>query len=160
MEFGCGDGNNLDQYKIENYLGLDVAKSAIDICERRYAHDPSKSFELITPNQANTLDRSFDLVICLEVLMHVIDEDDYVWTLDQIFASSSSLVAIFNPLTPIRRFSKGSHENYRNLLGYLVPYIGEYALIDVVTHPSTTPIERLNGHVGDMASDFVILQRR
>jgi hypothetical protein len=92
--------------------------------------------------------------------MHVTDEEDYVWTLNQIFSNSARFVAIFNPLTPVLSFRRGSHEHYRNLLGYLVPYIGEFALIEVITHPSSTPLGRLNGVVGDMASDFVILERR
>ncbi len=138
LEFGCGDGNQLSYYSLQNYLGLDVAEKAVELCSEKFADDPSKRFRLIRPGEDVDFGR-FDLVMSLEVLMHVVDEGDFLWTLDNIFRHSDNYVVILTPLTPLMDFPKGSHEKYRNLFPYLVPYIGEFAVVDVITHPSVTP---------------------
>jgi len=160
FEVGCGDGNNLGLYACEKYMGVDVSKHAIEICDSKYGDDLTKTFAVVTPGINLGMEKKFDLVICLEVLMHVIDEHDFQWTLEQIFLTSARFVAILNPLTPVLDFPQGHHEKYRNLLAYLIPYVGDFALIDVVTHPSATPLSRIHGFEGDMASDFVILERQ
>ena len=35
IEFWCWDGNNLALSDIDGYLGLDVSKKAIDLCEKQ-----------------------------------------------------------------------------------------------------------------------------
>src|SRR6201986_1326981 len=46
IEFGCGDGNQLSLANYPSYIGLDVSRSALQLCQRRFADDPSKSFYL------------------------------------------------------------------------------------------------------------------
>lgn len=46
VEFGCGDGNQLSLADYPAYIGLDVSRSAIALCQRRFAADPTKSFFL------------------------------------------------------------------------------------------------------------------
>jgi cyclopropane fatty-acyl-phospholipid synthase-like methyltransferase len=44
LEFGCGDGNQLKIAKYPNYIGLDVSKTAINICHQLFPNDKTKSF--------------------------------------------------------------------------------------------------------------------
>jgi len=46
IEFGCGDGNQLSLADYPRYIGLDVSRSAIELCKRRFAGDATKSFFL------------------------------------------------------------------------------------------------------------------
>ena len=46
IEFGCGDGNQLSMAEYPSYIGLDVSRSAIGLCQQRFADDPAKSFFL------------------------------------------------------------------------------------------------------------------
>src|SRR5689334_14993422 len=41
IEFGCGDGNQLSLANYPRYLGLDVAKGAIELCRTRFGGDRS-----------------------------------------------------------------------------------------------------------------------
>ena len=43
VEFGCGDGNQLSLAQYPRYVGLDVSRTAIGLCQRRFAKDPAKS---------------------------------------------------------------------------------------------------------------------
>ena len=98
LEFGCGDGNHLAYYEFGEYLGLDVAASAVSKCTQKYSDDATEAFRTIKPDEGLDLG-TFDLVISIEVLMHVIDEDAFLWTLDNIFSHASRYVAILTPLT-------------------------------------------------------------
>src|ERR1700692_4422141 len=46
IEFGCGDGNQLSLANYPSYVGLDVSRTAIGLCQSRFAEDPGKSFFL------------------------------------------------------------------------------------------------------------------
>src|ERR1700757_3968895 len=46
IEFGCGDGHQVSLAHYPRYVGLDVSRSAIALCKRRFADDRAKSFFL------------------------------------------------------------------------------------------------------------------
>lgn len=158
IELGCGDGAQLEKYSFQRYVGVDISESAIALCEKRFAHDDTKEFLVVSPGDHLGFEQA-DLVICVEVLMHVIDENDFLWTLNQVFSLSRDFVVLINPLGAIH--VKGSpHEKSRNLLLYLLPFISDFSLEEVIIHPSVTLKDRIEGVPGDMASDAVILRRR
>ncbi|MHC4915269.1 MAG: class I SAM-dependent methyltransferase [Planctomycetota bacterium] len=96
IEFGCGDGNQLQLIEYPTYLGLDVSAAAIDACRTKFKADPSRSFMLYRPGQFHN--RGFlgaDLVVCLDVLYHVTDEADYRKTLADMFSCARDWVILY-----------------------------------------------------------------
>jgi 2-polyprenyl-3-methyl-5-hydroxy-6-metoxy-1,4-benzoquinol methylase len=158
LDFGCGDGNLLKYLNVENYLGLDVSKTTIYNCSEIFKSDKTKRFMVISPGKPLEIEK-FDLVMSLEVLMHITNEEDFLWTLQEIFLHSRNLVIIQTPLFPLIEYRPGSHENYRELFPYLLPYIGNFSLEKVVVHPSTTIAGRVKGEIGTMSSDFLVFKR-
>ena len=51
IDFGCGDGNQIEFIKDTKYLGLDVSATAIEKCKRGYESDPLKTFLLYGPRE-------------------------------------------------------------------------------------------------------------
>ena len=49
LEFGCGDGAQLQLARYPQYTGLDVSPTVIRACIRRFTDDQSKSFYLYHP---------------------------------------------------------------------------------------------------------------
>jgi len=156
LEFGCGDGNQLGYMDYASYVGLDVSKAAVKKCSKKFADDSSKCFRLYDPRQPLDMGQ-YDMTVSLEVLMHITDEDDFVATLDHIFAHSRNLVVIQTSLYPIVAYKPGSHERHRELLPYLEKY--EFTLAEKIIHPSTTEEGRQRGEIGEMIADFVVLTR-
>ena len=76
IEFGCGDGNQLSLADYPRYIGLDVSRNAIGLCQRRFADDPAKSFFLY--DGACFTDRagvfSADLALSLDVVYHLTED--------------------------------------------------------------------------------------
>lgn len=158
LEFGCGDGNQLAHYNLPNYVGLDVSETATTMCRERFLSDSTKSFQTITPG-ARIATGNADLVMSLEVLMHITKDEDLDWTLSEIFKKADRFVIIQTPLFHDPSFPAHSHERHQDIFSCVLPFLGEFALTDVVIHPSVSLQERRRGVQGEMASDFLFFAR-
>ena len=49
IEFGCGDGNQLELAKYPDYVGLDVSEKAVALCKVKFTNDISKRFSINGP---------------------------------------------------------------------------------------------------------------
>lgn len=79
IDFGCGDGNMLRELKFEKYKGLDLSDVSIEICQKMYEGDDSKSFELYEIGKRPS--EKAELTMSLDVIYHIIDDaylEDYM----------------------------------------------------------------------------------
>ena len=134
IEFGCGDGNQLKLMNYKKYLGLDVAGSAIEKCKSMFFEDDSKSFFLYNPDAF--VNKGFlrsDLVICLDVLYHIVPEGDYIKTMDDIFSCSDNYVILYTDTRLFEKntYSEGSHICHRDTLNYLKKY-SDFEVIEII----------------------------
>lgn len=148
IEFGCGDGNQLQYMNYSKYLGVDVAATAVRLCASKYAEDSSKSFMQYTPGL--WINRGFlqaDLTVCLDVLYHITDETDFRSTLYDILHSSSEWVILYTRLKEDANPRLSTIQD-RNLFQYLSGY-PEFEVQEVI--PQRYPDQS--------SADFVILRR-
>jgi SAM-dependent methyltransferase len=96
-EFGCGDGNQLSLAVYSRYVGLDVSPAAIDLCVRRFAADPTKSFFLY--DGARFVDRAglfgADLVLSLDVVYDLVEDSVFETYMTHLFTSSRMYVVVY-----------------------------------------------------------------
>lgn len=131
IDFGCGDGNQISLIDCRNYVGLDVSETAVKICKEKFNNDPNKRFFLCNASDYEDLDiGEADLVLCLDVLYHIIDENDFVKTLDAIFRLSKKYVILYAILhEPSIRLSQ--HLKYRDINNYLNRY-PQFELFEII----------------------------
>lgn len=131
VEFGCGDGNQLSLMKYKKYIGFDIADSAIKICKDKFNKDINKEFHCYVPENIKSYNiGKADMVVCLDVLYHIINEEDFVKTLDGIFNISDNYIVIYTIIKePEQIFAK--HIKYRNILEYTKKYL-EFKVVDIV----------------------------
>lgn len=91
IEFGCGDGAQLDLARYPSYVGVDVAPSAVARCRTRFAADPSKRFLLAA--EADGL--RADLALSLDVVFHLIEDAVFERYMTGLFAAARRLVVIY-----------------------------------------------------------------
>jgi tetratricopeptide (TPR) repeat protein len=98
IDFGCGDGNQLQLAKYPMYIGLDVSKTAIVKCEKLFQGDLTKSFFLYDPLAFFNKNKFFkaDLTTSIDVLFHLIEDEIYFKYLDDLFGSAQRIVAIYS----------------------------------------------------------------
>ena len=97
IEFGCGDGLQLSLANYPRYIGLDVSRSAIELCQRRFAADPTKSFFLY--DGACFADRAglfvADLAISLDVIYHLTEDAVFKAYMTHLFAAGARFVIVY-----------------------------------------------------------------
>lgn len=97
IEFGCGDGHQLSLADYPCYVGLDVSRSAIELCQRHFADDPTKSFFLY--DGACFADRAglftADLAISLDVIYHLTEDTVFEAYMTHLFAAAARFVIVY-----------------------------------------------------------------
>jgi hypothetical protein len=98
IEFGCGDGNQLSLAEYPSYIGLDVSRTAIGLCQRKFAGDPAKSFFLYDGTCFTDRAGIFtaDLALSLDVVYHLTEDPVFETYLAHLFAAGQRLVVIYS----------------------------------------------------------------
>lgn len=90
VEFGCGDGRQLQLADFPKYTGYDISSEAVERCRKLFANDGTKRFELIDSYDGT---RS-DLAISFDVLFHLVEDSVYCDYLDRLFSAADKYVGI------------------------------------------------------------------
>jgi len=72
LDIGCGDLEIMQTFNFTDYTGIDIASSALDIAQKKKPH-----WTFICGNPIDLFNTQFDIVICMDVLIHQKDEKDY-----------------------------------------------------------------------------------
>jgi SAM-dependent methyltransferase len=132
LDVGCGDlqfwGDNLPY----NYTGIDISQTIIDRHKRNH---PDQTF--ICSDATKYVDVHADVVICFDMLWHIIDDVDYINILKNIKQYSNNYIYIYtwnnNPFEsdiksrillflfymigrPCKVSDGGGHQKYRDYL--------------------------------------------
>lgn len=90
-DFGCGDGNQISLLKgFESYSGYDISEFIVKSCREKFSGQPMAFFTDIKHMP------EAELTMSLDVLYHIVDENDYKVYLDQLFSKSKKYVLIFS----------------------------------------------------------------
>jgi SAM-dependent methyltransferase len=99
IEFGCGDGNQLLLTQYPSYLGLEVSTAALKICQQKFAGDPRKSFKLLDLYAGERA----DLALSLDVIFHLIADEEFEEHMRILFNSSDRFVIIYSSNTNVNK---------------------------------------------------------
>jgi SAM-dependent methyltransferase len=149
IEFGCGDGRNLQLYDIPLYTGLDVSPAALRRCAEMFTDDASKSFLPYDPRSfVNHGALTADAALSIDVLYHIVDDDDYRKSLADLFGAARKLVILYTSLDAWQRepYVKGSHVRHRDTRSDLAAF--PWHVVETIP----------NRHPELSSASFVILQ--
>jgi hypothetical protein len=139
IEFGCGDGNQLSLAEYPSYIGLDVSRTAIALCQRRFSRDPAKSFFLY--DGACFTDRegvfTADLAISLDVVYHLTEDPVFETYLTHLFGAGLRLVVIYSTNTEIG--GTAPHVRHRHFTPWVEANCPGWRLTGVTPGPSSEP---------------------
>lgn len=94
IEFGCGDGAQLQLARYPQYVGLDVAAASIRRCSRLFAQDSTKRF-----CRADALPKdlgAFDLALSLDVIYHLVEDSVFDAYMRELFSAADRHVVIYS----------------------------------------------------------------
>lgn len=114
VEFGCGDGNQVSLANYPQYVGIDVAPSAIRLCQDRFRYDKSKTFYLAS--EAPPLES--DLAISLDVTYHLVEDAVFSKYMCDLFEAARRYVVIYSS-DPESRSQPQPHVLHRPISQYV-----------------------------------------
>lgn len=92
IEFGCGDGNQLQLAAYPHYIGYDISPLALDLCRQRFADDPTKRFREMRDYAGETA----DLTLSLDVIYHLIEDATFDAYMRRLFQAATRHVIIYS----------------------------------------------------------------
>lgn len=99
LDYGCGDGtflslmmSQIDPDGIQEAVGAEVGMDQISDCRRRLGTLDGVSFVGISDLDRAEFSQAFDMVVCTEVLEHVVDREEALNRLKRVLAPSGHLI--------------------------------------------------------------------
>jgi SAM-dependent methyltransferase len=139
IEFGCGDGHQLSLADYPAYIGLDVSRSAIELCQRRFVGDPAKSFFLY--DGTCFADRAglfvADLGISLDVIYHLTEDAVFEAYMTHLFAAGARYVIIYATNREVR--GTAPHVRHRHFTPWVEAHAQDWRLLKVTSGPNAGP---------------------
>lgn len=132
VEWGFGDGNQVGLLQIPSYVGYDVSKTAMEICNQKFQKDQSKEFRYYDGTRMDH-EEFFDMAISLDVLYHLVEEKNYCDYLYNLFHSAKRFVAIYS--SDFEAVQKEQHIKRRKFTEYVKNNFPEWNLISIVKNP-------------------------
>ncbi len=137
IEFGCGDGNQLSLADYPSYIGLDVSRTAVSLCQRRFADDPTKSFFLYDgtcfTDRANLF--AAELALSLDVVYHLTEDAVFETYLTHLFAAAQRLVIVYS--TDMETGGTAPHVRHRRFTPWVEANCPGWTLTKVTSGPNT-----------------------
>lgn len=92
IEFGCGDGNQIQLIDYPSYTGFDVSQTSIDMCRSKFSADRTKSFKMLYEyNQERA-----DLALSLDVIFHLVEDHVFEAHMQNLFEAAKRYVIIYS----------------------------------------------------------------
>lgn len=92
IEFGCGDGRQLEIARYPAYIGLDISSDALQACRDRFAAAGNMRFlHMDTYNGERA-----DLAMSLDVIFHLVEDETYDEYLQRLFVASQRFVIVYS----------------------------------------------------------------
>src|SRR5690606_34394668 len=116
IEFGSGDGAQLDLARYPDYLGVDVSPTIIEATRQRVASDPSNRFIHLD----DLAGESADLSLSLDVIYHLVEDDVFARYMQQLFDASKKYVIVYS--SNENRQSDAVHVRHRKFTDWVAQH--------------------------------------
>ena len=154
IEFGCGDGNQLELAGYKSYVGFDVSNKVIEICRERFRHDTSKSFKLIDAYTNETA----DLAMSLDVIYHLVEDDVFDAYMHRLFRSAKRFVIIYSSNDEaLNEEHHARHVRHRKFTDWIANNESEWMLAKHL--PNKYPFDKFNQQNTSFA-DFYFFSKK
>lgn len=126
IEFGCGDGHQLKLAKYPSYLGFDVSETAVSLCQKEFALDTTKRFDLMK----NYKGEMADLTLSLDVIFHLIEDDVFSGYMTTLFNASNKYVVIYSSDTDKNPWYSSAHVKNKHFTTWISASRPDWKLIE------------------------------
>ncbi len=151
IEYGCGDGNQLNLARYPKYIGFDVSSKALSICLKKFEDDGTKSFMAMETYGGETA----ELTLSLDVIYHLVEDSVFVDYMKRLLDSSQRFVIIYSSNVDENLGGTASHVRHRHFSKWIEDNSMEWKLLKHI--PNKYPFDG-DAKRGSFA-DFYIYSR-
>ena len=158
IEFGCGDGNQLALADYPAYVGLDVSKTAIEMCKERFGDDKTKSFFLYEPDSFVDAHSAFkaELALSLDVIYHLVEDRIFELYMKYLFSAAEKFVIIYSSDSDENRPFQAPHVRHRRFSEWIKTNLPEWKLARRIENKY--PSLEIDSRTG-ICADFFIYEK-
>lgn len=151
IEFGCGDGSQLGLLEVADYVGLDVAPSAVAQCRARFAGQEGRQFRLMGERAGLA---ASELGLSLDVIYHLVEDAVFAEYMEALFAHAWRFVVIY--ASDVDAGWPGQHVRHRRFSAHVARHFPDWQLAAVV--PNLYPFDARNPDQTSFAAFHVYRQ--
>jgi hypothetical protein len=131
VEFGSGDGAQLELARYPYYTGIDVSLQAVEICKAKFRHDPNKNFlHTSSPMAGNA---RADLAMSLDVIYHLVEDDIYHTYMSRLFSAAEKFVCLYS--SNVDRAGPVVHVRHRCFTDWIARHAHSWSLVAEIPNP-------------------------
>jgi hypothetical protein len=131
IEFGSGDGAQLELARYPEYTGIDVSARVIDLCRIKFKDDPSKRFILASSPEAN--EASGELAMSLDVIYHLVEDKVFDEYMTRLVSAAEKFVCVYS--SNVVRASPDKHVRHRVFTDWIAQNAPTWTLLSKVENP-------------------------
>lgn len=131
IEFGSGDGSQLELARYPAYTGVDVSANAVQQCQAKFKNDPSKRFLLASSPEVEKAHA--ELAMSLDVIYHLVEDAVYDRYMTGLVAAGGKFVCIYS--SNVARMSPATHVRHRVFMDWMRTKAPAWKLILKVDNP-------------------------
>jgi hypothetical protein len=138
IEFGSGDGAQLELASYPKYTGIDISARAIELCQTKFKDDPSKQFMLASSPEAN--EASAELAMSLDVIYHLVEDRVYHEYMTRLVSAAEKYICVYS--SNVVRPSPAKHVRHRVFTDWFAQNAPAWKLMSKVDNPFPEDPER------------------
>jgi SAM-dependent methyltransferase len=149
IEFGSGDGAQLELATYPRYVGYDVAERSLQLCRERFAGDPTKAFvhtDAYAGEQA-------ELSLSLDVIYHLVEDPVFELYMTRLFDAGERFVIVY--ASNVDEATTASHVRHRRFTDWVAAHRPEFTLVEHI--PNRYPL--VSDPAEESFADFFVFAR-
>ncbi len=131
IDFGFGDGSQLQDLHVRRYLGFDVSPAAVERCRALFANDSTKEFQLVSDYRGERAQAS----LSLDVLYHLVEDEVFDLYLARLFSAAERWVIVYATNNEDGRAVRGRHVRDRAFTAIAAERFAEFRLVESPPRP-------------------------
>ena len=131
IEFGSGDGSQLELARYPAYTGVDVSANAVQQCQAKFKNDPTKRFLLTSSPEVEKAHA--ELAMSLDVIYHLVEDAVYDQYMTRLVAAAEKFVCIYS--SNVAKTSPATHVRHRVFMDWMRTKAPTWKLILKVDNP-------------------------
>lgn len=130
IEFGSGDGAQLDLARYPSYIGVDISPTIIDVARRKFSGNPSYRF--VHASELGPGDTA-DLALSLDVIYHLVEDEIFNTYMKQLFSSATRYVIIYS--SDVELPGESPHVRQRKFTTWVSSNQKNFQLVEKIPNP-------------------------